>query len=361
LKILNRKHKIISACHPPPLHISRSLISKQMAENPTGTNGPNTIQKRVEIIEGVALPRGLVRETMHALDPDGSQRRFPTKRTRKPRTVLTDVAIFYEIHLDGHEKLNFKALRMGTASIDVYGGKCHGSGYIVLMDVVPNARCGITCGHLYLDLVEKTGCEFFSVPFDGGTETKYMAELHEYLRALHTPNTNTPAVVALKSTDNLPIESAWNQLLQFTGHDLKAVILEGRSSSIINIGLEHHMLLFQWLWPKVIKQAINTFIRYWNNHKTRTQKEKWLPSGVAPRQVYENPVNYGFKHAGKPVPREVVQQLRAMLPKSREDCMRWVPEEFDVKAWAVYKSLGSPTFSITNGWDIFTQMLLNLQ
>lgn len=154
-----------------------------MAENPTGTNGPNTIQKRVEIIEGVPLPRyvsrcisltrassqlfyhptsGLVRETMHALDPSGSRRRFPTKRTRKPRTILTDVAVFYEIHLDGHEKLNFKALRMGTASIDVYGGKCHGSGCIVLMDVVPNARCGITCGHLYLDLVEDTGCEFFN-------------------------------------------------------------------------------------------------------------------------------------------------------------------------------------------------------
>ncbi|KAJ7835526.1 hypothetical protein B0H14DRAFT_2363327 [Mycena olivaceomarginata] len=182
---------------------------------------------------------------------------------------------------------------------------------------------------------------------------------------LRVPGTATAgfftAIVALKSTDNLPIESAWNQLLQFTGHDLKAVILEGRSSSIINIGLEQHMLLFQWLWPKVVKQAINTFVRYWNNHKMRTQKEKWLPSGVAPRQVYENPVNYGFKHAGSLFLGRSSQQLRAMLPKSREDCMRWVPEEFDVKAWAIYKSLGSPTFSITNGWDIFTQMLLNLQ
>ncbi|KAJ7790815.1 hypothetical protein B0H14DRAFT_2625637 [Mycena olivaceomarginata] len=347
-----QKHNIISACCPPPFHILRSLISKQMAENPTGTNGPNTIQKCVEIIEGVALPRGLVCETMHALDPSGSQRHFPTKCTCKPCTVLTDVAIFYEIHLDGHEKLNFKALQMGTTSIDVYGGKCHGSGYIVLMDVIPNARCGIMCGYLYLDLVEKTGHMPIQLTVDGGTETKYMADLHEYL-----------------CTNNLPIESAWNQLLQFTGHDLKAVILEGRSSSIINIGLEHHIfvvteefrLLSQWLWPKVVKQATNTFIRYWNNHKTRTQKEKRLPSSVAPRQVYENPVNYGFKHVGKPVPWEVVQQLCAMLPKSREDCMRWVPEEFDVKAWPVYKLLGSLTFSITNRWDIFTQMLLNLQ
>ncbi|KAJ7795584.1 hypothetical protein B0H14DRAFT_2620804 [Mycena olivaceomarginata] len=332
LKILNRKHNIISARRPPPLHISHSLISKQMAENPTGTNGPNTIQKRVEIIEGVALPRLCF-----------STRWFPTALS--PPSAHASHALFLQMSLSS-TRFTWMDMRSSisrlcgwaTASIDVYGGKCHGNMPIQLT-------------------------------VDGGTETKYMAELHEYLRAIYTPNTDTPTIVALKSTDNLPIESAWNQLLQFTGHDLKAVILEGRSSSIINIGLEHHIfvvteefrLLFQWLWPKVVKQAINTFVRYWNNHKTRTQKEKWLPSGVALRQVYENPVNYGFKHAGKPVPREVVQQLRAMLPKSREDCMRWVPEEFDVKAWAIYKSLGSPTFSITNGWDIFTQMLLNLQ
>ncbi|KAJ7728251.1 hypothetical protein B0H16DRAFT_1257186, partial [Mycena metata] len=73
-----------------------------------------------------------------------------------------------------------------------------------------------------------------------------------------------------------------------------------------------------------LKDADN---RYWNNHKTRTQEEKWLPSGVAPRQVYENPLNYSFKYAGKPVPKGVVQELRAVLLKSREDCMRWVAEE----------------------------------
>ncbi|KAJ7759976.1 hypothetical protein B0H16DRAFT_1720201 [Mycena metata] len=190
---------------------------------------------------------------------------------------------------------------------------------------------------------------------DGGTETRYMTELHEYLRAKYTPNTtDTPAVVALKSTDNLPIESVWNQLLQFTGHDLKAVILEGRSSSIINIGLELHI-------GSGVKKAIDTFITYWNTHKIRSQKEKWLPSGVSPKQVYENPLNYGFKHAAKVVPQAVVQELRAMLPKSHEECMRWVSAEFDAQASAVYESLGRPTLSITNGWDIFTQMLLELQ
>jgi hypothetical protein len=49
---------------------------------------------------------------------------------------------------------------MGHASIDMYGGRCHGSGYIVHLAVVPNARCAFTIGHLYLDLVESTGGTF---------------------------------------------------------------------------------------------------------------------------------------------------------------------------------------------------------
>jgi hypothetical protein len=78
-------------------------------------------------------------------------------RPSKVRSTLTDSAVHYEVHLDGYEKLNFKVLRMGHASIDMYGGRCHGSGYIVHLTVVPNARCAFTIGHLYLDLVESTG------------------------------------------------------------------------------------------------------------------------------------------------------------------------------------------------------------
>ncbi|KAF7289316.1 hypothetical protein MIND_01393500 [Mycena indigotica] len=197
---------------------------------------------------------------------------------------------------------------------------------------------------------------------DGGTETQYMGDIHGFLRATYTPaNADIPGVVSLKSTDNLPIEGIWSQLLHFTGHDLKAVILSGRSDSIINIGLELHMLLFKWLWPKIVKQAIDTFIRYWNGHRVRKQKEKILPSGVCPRDVYENLVQYGLTHAGIKVPKDVVDELRTRLPKSREECMRWVPASFNVQATAVYQALGCPTLSVANGWDIFTSMLAKLQ
>jgi hypothetical protein len=99
----------------------------------------------------------LVRNIMRALDPHGAACRFPLKRQPKERGTLTDSAVYYEVHCDGHEKLNFKALKLGRASIDMYGHRDHGSGALLLLDTVPNARCGATVGHLYLDMVEARG------------------------------------------------------------------------------------------------------------------------------------------------------------------------------------------------------------
>jgi hypothetical protein len=94
----------------------------------TGTNGPNTIQKRIALQDGVPIARqvywsllrssisvftvfrAIVRGTMHALDPSGPAHRFPSKQPPKVRSTLTDSVVYYEAHLDGHEKLNFKAL-----------------------------------------------------------------------------------------------------------------------------------------------------------------------------------------------------------------------------------------------------------
>lgn len=68
--------------------------------------------------------------------------------------------VFQEVHCDGHEKLNTKALRMGPVSIDIYGMRCHSSGKLLHYTVVPNARCSSTVGHIYLDFVEKYGSEY---------------------------------------------------------------------------------------------------------------------------------------------------------------------------------------------------------
>jgi hypothetical protein len=99
---------------------------------------------------------------MADIDPDGAEARFPGRRRQpKKRGHLTDTGVYYELHFDGHEKLNFKALRMGPVGIDIYGSRCHSSSKMIKFLAVPNARCSSTVGHYYLDLVSTHGRECF--------------------------------------------------------------------------------------------------------------------------------------------------------------------------------------------------------
>ncbi|KAF8209489.1 hypothetical protein K438DRAFT_1753828 [Mycena galopus ATCC 62051] len=201
----------------------------------------------------------------------------------------------------------------------MYGGRCHGSGYIVDMAVVPNARCPSTIGHLYLDLVEATGEIPVQITVDGGTEPQYMFQFHEQLCAQFLPDissTEVPACVALKSSDNIPIEALWSYFLKYTGHDLKAAILLGKTENYINVANNVHIDLFHWLWSRIVQNAVNHFVQYWNTHKTRKQSNKYLPSGVVPQTVFQHPENFGLRHAGIPVDLMVVRELRNTLPKS---------------------------------------------
>ncbi|KAJ7644897.1 hypothetical protein FB45DRAFT_1021639 [Roridomyces roridus] len=329
LKKLNKQYSIISPRRPPPEHIATTLIAAEMAQNITGSNSPNTIQLRVALQTGVALPRAVV----------------PGKRPVKDRSVMTDNAVFYEIHFDGHEKLNFKALEMGRAGIDIYGGRCHGSGLIALCGLFPTRDVGspsVICIWTLLNPL-----------------VLHKEQRTHFLRGFTLED--APAVVALPSTDNIPIESLWSYLRNFSGRDLKAAILLGKTENYMNVTDDVHIHLFHWLWSRIVQNAVDLFVEYWNTHKTRNQRNKALPSGVSPQDVFDKPQNFGLEFGGIEVDREFVRELRKTLPKSREECYRWVPEEFEVQAVAAYEHLGSPALRITEGWTIFSRMLAILE
>jgi hypothetical protein len=113
---------------------------------------------------------------------------------------------------------------------------------------------------------------------------------------------------------------------------------------------------FHWLWFRIVQNAVNQFVRYWNTHKTRKQSSKYLASGVAPEEVFQHPENFGLRHAGIPADLNVVRELRNTLPKSREDCFHWVLLDFDLRPVAAYESLGSPELTISTGWTVYRRI-----
>ncbi|KAF8191841.1 hypothetical protein K438DRAFT_1477823, partial [Mycena galopus ATCC 62051] len=184
---------------------------------------------------------------------------------------LTDTGVYYELHFDGHENLNFKALRMGPVGIDIYRSRCHSSSQMVKFMAVPNDRCSSTVGHYYLDLVEKHGgmCPdcFLQTPFqllfiDGGSETGELYACHVSTVYAGALTAGAPAFVALKSTDNIPIESSWHLFTNYVGLDLKEIILLGKSQSYFNPAFTLHIDLFNWLWPKIFQCSLDDFVDY---------------------------------------------------------------------------------------------------
>lgn len=95
-----------------------------------------------------------VRAVMKANASHGFEYRWSGRRRKIIRKNLVSLGVFHEVNMDGHEKLSSKALKMGPASIPIYGIRDKWSGAILHLVCVPNARLAVAIGHVYLDFVE---------------------------------------------------------------------------------------------------------------------------------------------------------------------------------------------------------------
>ncbi|KAL0062901.1 hypothetical protein AAF712_010222 [Marasmius tenuissimus] len=334
LKKLNREFGVPTVRKPPPLPVATTTVSTIMSKDLAARNGPNTIQHILRRQHNCYVPRDTIRRIARKIFPHGSEARYPGKKA--------------------------PTLRMGV-SIDIYGARCHTSGVVLLDEVVPNARCSSTIGHLYLDMVEKYGVISEQITVDGGTETGELYACHKALRDKYKPEWKDspahPEFVSIPSTKNVIIEGHWNHWLRFAGSSLREAIEQGRIGGYFVIGNEVHKNLFHWLWPRIVQRSLDDFIEYWNNHPTRNHRRGNLPSGVRPQLVYDFPEHFGLYNCGIRVDQEDIQVLRATIPRSREECFRWVPDEFDVAAQLAYGQLGEPELTSTSGWQVFVDML----
>lgn len=183
-----------------------------------------------------------------------------------------------------------------------------------------------------------------------------------------------PSTVALKSTDNIPIESGWSYWQDYAGRNIKAIILDGHAKGYfasadpihVYVGSQDWPIsqlkpsgrnLFQWLWPQIVQAHLDLFKDFWNTTPRRKQGDKLLPT-AAPDMVSKYPENHELIHCGISAPRPLLQELRAThLVTSREDVMRWVPDEFDTLAKAVYQVIGAPRLHYSTGWETYKDML----
>ncbi|EPQ56805.1 hypothetical protein GLOTRDRAFT_104539 [Gloeophyllum trabeum ATCC 11539] len=359
LKEIQNKLNIPCIRKPPPRSVATTLVCEKMAEDTYGANGPVAIQRLLGL-EGHLIPRDTVWEIMHDNDPQGSQRRYPGARHEHiVRKQLTSPGVFGELNMDGHQKLNSQALNMGPVGFEFYGMRDKFSGAILYLVVVPNSRTAVAIGHVYLDFVEQYCAIPVQVTVDKGSETGDMWAMQQALRQNFAPQLSIeeyPAIVAIKSTHNTVIEGLWRWLRKTFGINLLLLLQGGRAQGVFNPGSAVHINLFNWIFPGLIQKKLDEFVAYWNSHRIRNQKNKLMPSGATPTDMFTRPEAYGGQRLSIPVPLDATTRLCASLSHSREDALRWVEDEFEEAAEAVYAQINSPILTLQTAWVIFQQM-----
>ena len=68
------------------------------------------------------------------------------------------------------------------------------------------------------------------------------------------------------------------------------------------------------------------------------------------------PEDYGLENLAIPVTQEAIDALRGLIETPREEAFRWVSDDFDALALAVYNGVGSPKIEALSGWAIFNTM-----
>ncbi|KAJ7813493.1 hypothetical protein B0H14DRAFT_2522815 [Mycena olivaceomarginata] len=324
--------------------------------DPNNYRGPETVKHNLAMA-GFKISRRIVRETMWQNDPDSVDAQYPGRKKIK-RAQLKAHGTWQEVHCDGHEKLGALALQMGGVGLPIYGMKDKWGSEILYLVVVPDDRHADAIGHVFLDFIETYGAIPQQTTTDKGSETGYIYAFTTGLKTVYAPNIDLaryPASVALKSTNNTPIESLWHWFQDQCGKNLFH-ITKGRDEGIFNPNNPIHVHLFNWIWPPIVQGKLDHFTERWNSHVIRHQRNKLMPSGVSPNELYAHPEYYGGRCFAIPVPQAALDAFRASIRLSRDAALSWVPAEFDVIATQVYELLGSPMCSAETAWDLFSKM-----
>ncbi|KAJ7478751.1 hypothetical protein B0H11DRAFT_1664585, partial [Mycena galericulata] len=141
-----------------------------------------------------------------------------------------------------------------------------------------------------------------------------------------------PEFVALKSTNNTPIESLWHWFQDQCGKNLLVHITKGRDEGIFNPNNQIHVHLFNWIWPPIAQGELDHFTERSNSYIIRCQRNKLMPLEVSPNELYAHPEYYGGRCFAIPVPQATINAFRDNIRLTRDAALSWVPAEFDTIA-----------------------------
>ncbi|KAL4860412.1 hypothetical protein BDV12DRAFT_191720 [Aspergillus spectabilis] len=205
--------------------------------------------------------------------------------------------------------------------IEIYGAIDAYSRYIIWIYVGISSRTAVSVLRQFLDTLEVTQQQPRFVRSDRGTETILLAEAqHKLQQSLHPEILITDCYLYGTSTANQRIEAWWLQLTRGILFRYRAYfrgLLEEGKYSKDNI---NDQIAIYVIYMPLLRIQVTSFVRTWNSHKIRRQRNR-------PHLVHGKPfMNYNFPPTG--VQNHGIQFNQELFKSLQEDVQEWDANEY---------------------------------
>jgi hypothetical protein len=113
--------------------------------------------------------------------------------------------------------------------------------------------------------------------------------------------------------------------------------------------------LAQWLWSTLIQADLDKLRHHFNNHVTRKDHGKQLPSGCSPHVAMALYSQYGGENCLQPVDTKIIDALIAEI--GGDEILEFVTPAFAKQAQGIYDVLQVGELTFQNVWLVFSKML----
>ncbi len=216
---------------------------------------------------GIFLSRHHTQAILREVDPVGVDRRLRRLERRRDKRYLTP-GPNYIWSIDGHLKLQPYGIEI-YACIDAF------SRNIIWTYVGHTARTALSVVNQYLNVVESQGYIPQIVRSDYGSETLWIADTHvTMVEQAKGGNVefNTTWWYS-KSTDNVRIESWWQQLSARQLGRWRTYFFELKETRQYEDTALNRITLAA-IFVRYIRQEVGQFVHLWNTHTIRKQKDR---------------------------------------------------------------------------------------
>lgn len=325
------------------------LFEKLRSEFPT--MGAGRMKAILQTQDGIRVPQKMLLEHMRNVEPEATAAR-KSSRLHRRRQYIAGVNVTWS--MDQHDKWQSYGLRL-HAGLDI----C--SGYILWARVWWNNRNPNLIASYYLDAIDIAHGIPLLTQSDGGTENFNIAKAQTAMRQILDPSlVGSIQHRWMGARFNTPPETFWSGLRLTWTRGYEDLFELGVAQQWYDLSNALHRMLFRWLAVPWLQEQLDRFIRTLNLTKKRRDKNKVLPQGRAPQDIFLRPEDSDVLDFKVDVDQATLDTIRQRYADPEHPVFQLTPPDFDVALHALMDGLGNPTITRESFWDIYNNLLQQL-